>query len=146
MPAAPPGGTILVAEDDHDLRGIFGELLREAGYGVLEARDGGHTVALARTHEPALSLILLDWSLPDLRGDQVVRALGVGFCARVPVVLAAAAVHPSVSGFVRGALGGPCDVEAVLSVVARHARPLPGGGGLAPVRRSRGARRERWVN
>ncbi|MCA1633895.1 MAG: response regulator [Acidobacteria bacterium] len=65
--------TVLVAEDDADVRLMMRTLLEMKGYGVLEAGDGQETVALAREARP--DIILMDLQLPRLNGFAVVRSI-----------------------------------------------------------------------
>jgi DNA-binding response OmpR family regulator len=66
--------TIVLAEDEADLRALLAECLRRAGHTVWEARDGGEAVSLVRTHSP--SLLLLDIWMPVLNGLEVLEHLG----------------------------------------------------------------------
>jgi CheY-like chemotaxis protein len=45
---APHKGIVLVVDDDHDIRRTIGELLENAGYLVLEARDAHEALKRAR--------------------------------------------------------------------------------------------------
>jgi DNA-binding response OmpR family regulator len=65
--------TIVLAEDDSDLRAIYGRCLREAGHVVWEAADGGQALALVRAHAP--DLLLLDIWMPILNGLEVLERL-----------------------------------------------------------------------
>lgn len=68
------GETVLLVEDDVDLRSVMRRMLRYDGYRVLEARDG--LVALEKLEaEPAIALVLTDVAMPRLDG--------LGLCARV---------------------------------------------------------------
>ncbi len=60
---------ILVAEDDDVSRKLFGSLLREEGYDVLEATDGEEAIELIQKGSP--SLVLLDIFLPKVGGPDV---------------------------------------------------------------------------
>ena len=63
--------TILVAEDDADIRLMMRMLLGMKGYRVVEARDGQETVDVAKQERP--DLILMDLQLPRLNGFAVAR-------------------------------------------------------------------------
>lgn len=63
--------TVLVAEDDDDVRLMMRTLLEMKGYGVVEAGDGQETVAVAQDARP--DLILMDLQLPRLNGFAVAR-------------------------------------------------------------------------
>jgi two-component system cell cycle response regulator DivK len=63
--------TILVAEDDRDIRLMLKALLELKGYRVLLAGDGQLAVDTARAERP--DLILVDLQLPLLNGFAVAR-------------------------------------------------------------------------
>jgi two-component system, cell cycle sensor histidine kinase and response regulator CckA len=76
MEAAHPGKeTILVAEDQPDLRWMICEYLQELGYSVLEAKDGNDAVALAEHYTGRIDLLLTDVVMPHLRGSEVARRM-----------------------------------------------------------------------
>jgi CheY-like chemotaxis protein len=64
---------ILVADDDTTICKMAGDLLRSAGYDVLEASDGERALKLA--HEKQPDLIVLDLMMPKVTGYQVVREI-----------------------------------------------------------------------
>ena len=66
--------TIVLAEDDADLRALLAECLRRDGHVVWEASDGGEAVSLVRQHVPGL--LLLDIWMPILNGLEVLEHLG----------------------------------------------------------------------
>jgi CheY-like chemotaxis protein len=70
-PATP--ATILIAEDDSTQRSLMADILVQGGYRVLEASDGASALALAREKRP--DLVLVDVSMPDMSGWNVVRQL-----------------------------------------------------------------------
>jgi chemosensory pili system protein ChpA (sensor histidine kinase/response regulator) len=63
--------TVLVAEDDADVRLMMLTLLRMRGYKTAEARDGQETLDVARGLRP--DVILMDLQLPRLNGFAVAR-------------------------------------------------------------------------
>jgi two-component system OmpR family response regulator len=65
--------TIVLAEDDPDLRGIYAQCLRQAGHVVWEAADGAQALALVRAHAP--ELLLLDIWMPVFNGLEVLERL-----------------------------------------------------------------------
>jgi CheY-like chemotaxis protein len=65
----PSQKTILVVEDDDDLRAIFRRALRAAGFHVLEAADGPDALRLIDIAAP--DLVVLDLRLPSLDGFAV---------------------------------------------------------------------------
>jgi CheY-like chemotaxis protein len=66
--------TIVLAEDDADLRALYAECLRREGHVVWEACDGGEALSLVRAHLPGL--LLLDIWMPVLNGLEVLEHLG----------------------------------------------------------------------
>jgi two-component system cell cycle response regulator DivK len=65
--------TILVVEDQEDLRGVLRTLLIGSGYEMLEAADGEAGVAKAKSEPP--DLILMDIQLPVLDGYDATRQI-----------------------------------------------------------------------
>ncbi len=71
-----PKETILVVEDDEDIRDLLKFTLSSAGYTVLEAGEGGEAMAKARRSRP--DLVLLDLMLPGMDGFEICRELKKG--------------------------------------------------------------------
>ncbi len=72
--AAPSGSeTILIAEDDHAVRTSIAHLLTEAGYHVLQARNGEQAVRLARAHGGEIDLLICDVVMPGMCGCDAAR-------------------------------------------------------------------------
>ena len=67
------GAIIVLADDEEDLRAVYGATLREAGYQVWEAADGAETIRAVRERRP--DLLLLDVWMPILNGFEVVEAM-----------------------------------------------------------------------
>jgi two-component system, cell cycle sensor histidine kinase and response regulator CckA len=67
--------TILVAEDQPDLRWMICQFLQQLGYSVLEAKDGGDAVALAEEFKGTIDVLLTDMVMPRVRGSEVARRL-----------------------------------------------------------------------
>ena len=80
--AAPPAGlpegsgTILVVEDEEQVRRMIVQTLRCSGYRVLEAAGGREALRLlASGPQEPLDLILTDVIMPDMSGDQLAERL-----------------------------------------------------------------------
>ena len=73
MPASTAPTTILVAEDQADIRDLLVLNLHSAGYEVTAVADGRE--ALARQTERAHDLLVLDLMMPGLDGLEVCKAL-----------------------------------------------------------------------
>jgi two-component system cell cycle response regulator len=65
--------TIVLAEDEGDLRAVYASYLRSAGYSVLEAAHGQEALDLVRAKRP--NLLLLDIWMPVLNGFEVLDRL-----------------------------------------------------------------------
>jgi CheY-like chemotaxis protein len=115
--------SVLLVEDDDDLREILALHLRARGYEVVEAREG-HT-ALDRIHhgEP-LSLVLLDLRMPGMSGLdvlQLLRAEGND----VPIVVLSGdrdAGGQALTAGARAFLRKPIEAAALLDAVRANAR------------------------
>jgi PAS domain S-box-containing protein len=87
--AAPTGvgsRTMLIVDDEDDVRTIARRMLEREGFTVLTASDGASGMELFRTHVQAISCVLLDMSLPRMGGEEIFRALRT-IRAEVPIVL-----------------------------------------------------------
>ena len=67
--------TILVVEDDPNLRDLAQEVLTSAGYHVLSAENGKQAFRIAEEHAAPVALLLTDVVLPELGGKEIARRL-----------------------------------------------------------------------
>lgn len=65
--------TILIVEDDPELRKYTNELLLDSGYSVVQAPDGIKALELIEKRRP--DLVVLDLGLPKLEGEAVCREI-----------------------------------------------------------------------
>lgn len=78
--------TIVVADDDRDIRELLANRLESAGYSVVQAEDGVGALALIRNALP--QLVLLDVSMPLLSGLDVLQAMKADEeLSGIPVIL-----------------------------------------------------------
>jgi DNA-binding response OmpR family regulator len=63
--------TILVAEDEEDIRAIIVNVLTQPGYQVLEAADGAE--ALRLMEDAAVDLLITDVVMPDMNGFELAQ-------------------------------------------------------------------------
>ncbi len=75
MPAARGSETILVIEDEEDLRELLTSMLHDYGYSILVARDGMEALERYRRHRQDIQLIITDMDLPKLNGAAVSQAI-----------------------------------------------------------------------
>jgi DNA-binding response OmpR family regulator len=78
--------TILIVEDEKEIRDLLAHYLRKEGYALSFAVDGDEGLSRARSEKP--SLILLDILLPGRDGLEVLREIRAdGEIARTPVIM-----------------------------------------------------------
>jgi CheY-like chemotaxis protein len=80
--------TILVADDDENLRSLAVKILAREGYAVVAARDGQEAVEIIQTGTPKVRLALLDDVMPRMGGraalariQQIAPGLPVILCS-----------------------------------------------------------------
>ena len=89
--------TILVAEDQPDLRWMICQFLQQLGYSVLEAKDGGDAVALAEQYRGTIDVLVTDIVMPHVRGSEVARLLSLSRPGMKVIFM---------SGYTEGEFGG----------------------------------------
>jgi two-component system cell cycle sensor histidine kinase/response regulator CckA len=74
---AAPGGseTLLVVEDNEDVRKTTAAILENFGYRVIEAADGEEAIARFMASADSISLAILDVIMPKMSGKEVYDAL-----------------------------------------------------------------------
>ena len=68
-------GTVLVVEDDEQLRRLTHRALAAQGYEVLEADRGRSALDAARRHEGPIDLLVTDLVMPDTNGPKLAETL-----------------------------------------------------------------------
>jgi DNA-binding response OmpR family regulator len=81
--------TLLIVDDDADLRGAVAEQLQAEDFSTLEAATATDGVRLAQTERP--DLILMDVDLPDFDGREACRRIRASGIATPVIMLTAAA-------------------------------------------------------
>jgi two-component system CheB/CheR fusion protein len=81
-------GSILIIEDDPDIRELLAMFLTEEGYQTSAAADGTEAFEMAMSGKTNPDLILADYNLPDgLNGLQVASKLRVRLQRHIPVIV-----------------------------------------------------------
>ncbi len=125
MSAAKPH-TVLVAEDDDDLRDVITVILEEHGYTVATAHHGLEALDEVRRRMP--DLILLDMKMPCMSGWEFAERYRAAYPAphqRAPLVIVSAAEHVSARAeevSAAGYLAKPFTREELLSEVRLRLR------------------------
>jgi PAS domain S-box-containing protein len=72
-----PGGneTILLVEDEENIRFFVVDLLKSKGYEVITAQDGCQGLELYKIHHDKISVILSDVGLPGISGDDLLKKI-----------------------------------------------------------------------
>lgn len=120
---APPR-TVLIVEDQLEMRAITTAYLEHQGYRVVAAGDGLEGLRRAREVHP--DLILMDISVPGLDGIEATAVLkGDPETSDIPIVIVSAHPYGSVGKRARDAgcdgwLNKPCDPRRLLEEVQRR--------------------------
>jgi CheY-like chemotaxis protein len=69
------GATVLVVEDDPDVRHMVERTLREEGYGVVVANHGKHALQLLDALSDAVDVVFADIRMPQMGGPELGRIL-----------------------------------------------------------------------
>jgi two-component system CheB/CheR fusion protein len=147
-PARPrASGSILIIEDDPDIRELLAMFLTEEGYQTSTAADGTEAFEMATAGRLKPDLILADYNLPDgLNGLQVAAKLRVRLQRQIPVIVLTGDIS---TGTLRDIASENCTqlnkpmslaelTEAIQRLLpprpaARAAPAEPNGAGGAPV-------------
>jgi two-component system, chemotaxis family, chemotaxis protein CheY len=114
--------TILVVEDDHDVRDAFVQVLQSDGYEAVPACDGEEALTQLQGGL-APCLILLDLMMPRMNGWEFIEHHG-RLESRSPIIVVSAYGSPEQLGSqdVIAYMRKPVDIEALLELIARHCR------------------------
>ena len=81
-----PAKTILIADDDPDLRDILRSVFEPSGFAVREAGNGRRALEAVREAPP--DLVILDYMMPEMTGPQVCEQLKQDLLLRhIPVIM-----------------------------------------------------------
>jgi two-component system cell cycle sensor histidine kinase/response regulator CckA len=72
---APGTETILLAEDEANLRYLARQFLEKQGYRVIEAADGAIAMQIAVAHEGVIHLLLTDVIMPGMNGRELAQRI-----------------------------------------------------------------------
>lgn len=128
--SAPP--RILLADDDGLIRNLSATALRDCGYEVLEADDGGRLlVQIASTYsrkgrDAACDLLVTDIHMPVCSGIEIVEALRMAHWT-IPVIfitaLGSSSIHAHAKTLDAIVLDKPFDLKELQSTVRRLLPP-----------------------
>lgn len=79
-------GLVLVVDDDDALRTLLRKLLERERFQIIEASNGQEAIEVAAREQP--DLILMDWIMPVMDGEQATEALTKNhLTAHIPIVM-----------------------------------------------------------
>jgi len=131
LPEAPPGEgeTVLVVEDEETVRTLARRTLEEAGYSVMDARDGKEALELLSSTNSDIDLVLCDVVLPELSGPELGRCMSE-MRRQVPVLYMSGYPGPEMvdRGLIQGEapfIEKPFTPETLAAAVRRLLDKLP---------------------
>ncbi|MEO8369837.1 MAG: PAS domain S-box protein [Candidatus Solibacter sp.] len=74
-PSARASGTVLLVEDQADVRRLADVILSNMGFQVLQAEDGQQALALAQDHSGPIGMMLTDVIMPGMNGRELAEKL-----------------------------------------------------------------------
>ena len=110
--------TILVVEDDTDVRESIREVLEDAGYHVATAANGKEGLDRLECARP--SLILLDLMMPVMSGPELLAILQQRGSDVPVVVVSAYCDHADESAGVSGFISKPVRLQKLLDTVREY--------------------------
>jgi PAS domain S-box-containing protein len=116
-------GTVLVVDDEPSVRRAAREVLESAGYAVHVAGDGREALDVIHARRAELSAVLLDVTMPELHGDELLAQLREALPKAIVVVMSGhdpAEVEQRFAGQrVEAFLPKPFRADALLAAVGR---------------------------
>jgi CheY-like chemotaxis protein len=83
---APASHTVLVVDDEPDMRYLLRVTLEEGGYGVVEAAHGAAALVQVRRSLP--QLVVTDWMMPRMNGNELIERLRADESTKaIPIVI-----------------------------------------------------------
>jgi CheY-like chemotaxis protein len=117
--------TVLVVDDDRDLREALCGALEDSGFSAIGLADGREALKYLQSGLPKPSLILLDWMMPVLSGGEFrEEQLKDPELADIPVIVISAHVKADLFGVSLGIemlLRKPFPLGELISQVERYA-------------------------
>jgi CheY-like chemotaxis protein len=119
MAAMPEPVTILLVDDNADVSGAFVAVLESLGYRALAAASGEDGLRLWRDERSRVALVLMDQTLPDMNGLDVIRRLRAEGLAAPCIMLSGYPADPEATNEIAAWLKKPLDVEELIGAVER---------------------------
>lgn len=111
--------TILIVDDDEDIRTVFRSNLESVGYFVETAESGKE--AIEKSRERHFNLALIDIKLPDMEGTELLKILGESVPNMIRIIVTGfPTLNNAIDSLNEGADGyilKPVDMEKVLKMI-----------------------------
>jgi CheY-like chemotaxis protein len=118
MAADVTAPTILVADDEPEVRSLILALLEDEGYRVVVAANGRAAIEVVERRRP--DLILMDIMMPTMDGKEAARRLRERpESASIPIVLMSAAPCESPQPGIQAFVPKPFDLDSLLDTIDR---------------------------
>lgn len=115
---------VLIIDDDHEILKTLSVVLRDAGYSVDTAENGGEAVEKSKAN--FYNVALIDIRLPDMEGTKLLTALDETTPKIIKIIVTG---YPSLQNAVEavnkgadGYLIKPANAEQLLSMIREHLR------------------------
>ena len=69
----PSRGTVLLVEEEQNVRALLGKYLAEQGYAILEARTSDEALAECRSRKAPVHLMICDLMMSEMNGVELAR-------------------------------------------------------------------------
>jgi two-component system cell cycle sensor histidine kinase/response regulator CckA len=117
------GETILLVEDEEDLRDLLTTVLHGHGYNILMARDGLEALERYRRHRSEIQLVVTDMDLPKINGAALSQTI-LSSNPEAKIILISGFMEASLKNSilasgVREFLGKPYTMPQILKIVRR---------------------------
>lgn len=112
--------SVLIVEDDHDIRVALIELLESEGYTTHSASNGQEALEkLKQSSKPCL--VLLDMMMPIMNGREFLDVvMEDARLAPIPVIVVSAIADKVKTHGAQGFIKKPIDIDVILDVVSEY--------------------------
>src|SRR4051812_19714846 len=112
--------SVLIVEDNEDLRGLVRIALEQEGFTVREARDGREALATLQESGSSHCLMLMDLMMPGMTGWELVSAVrGDPLLRNNPIIVTTAVPEDAPSG-IDAILAKPFGLDSLVRTVEQY--------------------------
>ena len=123
---ARTGTAVLVVDDDTEVRETLADAVESTGRPVFSAANGQEALGLLRDQVPRPCLVMLDWHMSPVNGEEFLRTLHTwpDWDQIRVVIMSASARQPIAQRDLRGVVSvmrKPFGIEDIVAVLDEHA-------------------------